>query len=427
SPILRGGNLVVTEQGIRDSVRQVLIPLWNSWSFFTLYANAAGGGAGHEATWRTDSAHPIDRYILAKLRDYVAAMTDQLDNNEVAAACDSTRSFLDVLTNWYIRRSRERFWATGADRTDAEAACDTLYTALEVLCRVAAPLLPLTTEEIWRGLTGERSVHLADWPQAQDLPADHELVVAMDTARAVCSSASGLRKANKLRNRLPLRDLTVVVPEAARLTAFGAIVADEVNVRQVSLLDITDPAAQEFGVSQRLAVNARAAGPRLGKQVQVAIKGSKTGDWSVAEDGTVTAGGIELVEGEYTLETVAADDEGSQRATAMLPGSVGGFIVLDTEVTDELAAEGLARDVVRAVQDARKQAGLEVSDRISLTITGSQPVWEATVAHQGLIVDETLAGQFGSAPNLEALPLGDGVVETELSGNERVRVKVTRL
>ena len=160
SPILRGGNLVVTEQGIRDSVRQVLIPLWNSWSFFSLYANAAQGGSGHEATWRTDSADPMDRYILAKLRDYVAAMTDQLDNYEVAAACDSTRSFLDVLTNWYIRRSRERFWDEDAD------AFDTLYTVLEVVCRVTAPLMPLTTEEVWRGLTGERSVHLTDWPSA---------------------------------------------------------------------------------------------------------------------------------------------------------------------------------------------------------------------------------------------------------------------
>ena len=197
SPILRGGNLVVTEQGIRDSVRQVLIPLWNSWSFFSLYANAAKGGEGYDATWRTDSAHPMDRYILAKLRDYVAAMTDQLDNYEVAAACDSTRGFLDVLTNWYIRRSRERFWDEDAD------AFDTLYTVLEVVCRATAPLMPLTTEEVWRGLTGERSVHLTDWPSADDLPADEALVASMDTVRDVCSAGSALRKAANLRNRLP--------------------------------------------------------------------------------------------------------------------------------------------------------------------------------------------------------------------------------
>ena len=160
SPILRGGNLIVTEQGIRDSVRQVLIPLWNSWYFFSLYANAAK----YTATRRTDSTDPLDRYLLAKLRQYVDAMTHQLDNYEVANACDSTRGFLDVLTNWYIRRSRERFWAS--DGVVDTGAFDTLYTVLETVCRVAAPLLPLTTEEIWRGLTGERSVHLTDWPEA---------------------------------------------------------------------------------------------------------------------------------------------------------------------------------------------------------------------------------------------------------------------
>ena len=150
----------------------------------------------------------MDRYILAKLRDYVAAMTDQLDNYEVAAACDSTRSFLDVLTNWYIRRSRERFWDEDAD------AFDTLYTVLEVVCRVTAPLMPLTTEEVWRGLTGERSVHLTDWPSADDLPADDALVASMDAVRDVCSAGSALRKAANLRNRLPLQSLTVVVPDA---------------------------------------------------------------------------------------------------------------------------------------------------------------------------------------------------------------------
>jgi isoleucyl-tRNA synthetase len=379
SPILRGGNLVVTEQGIRDSVRQVLIPLWNSWSFFSLYANAAGDG-GYTATWRTDSAHPMDRYILAKLRDYVGAMTDQLDNYEVAAACDSTRSFLDVLTNWYIRRSRERFWDEDAD------AFDTLYTVLEVVCRVTAPLMPLTTEEVWRGLTGERSVHLTDWPAADDLPADEALVASMDTVRDVCSAGSALRKAANLRNRLPLSKLTVVTE--ADLTGFDTLVADELNLKGVELLAADAPDAAAYGVSQRLSVNARAAGPRLGKDVQLAIKGSKSGDWSVAEDGTVTAGGLTLVEGEYALETVAgtsADDT----VIGMLPR--GGFVVLDTAVTPELEAEGAARDLVRAVQQARKDAGLQVSDRIALTVAGPDATLAAARTHESLIAEETLA------------------------------------
>ncbi|HRJ47664.1 MAG TPA: isoleucine--tRNA ligase [Opitutaceae bacterium] len=163
SPILRGGNLIVTEQGIRDAVRIVMIPLWNSWYFFQLYANAAHGGSGYDAARRTTSTDPLDRYLLAKCRQYVERATAEMDDYAVADACETTRQFLDVLTNWYIRRSRDRFWGDNPD------AFDTLYTVLETVCRVTAPLLPLTTEEVWRGLTGERSVHLADWPLAVEV------------------------------------------------------------------------------------------------------------------------------------------------------------------------------------------------------------------------------------------------------------------
>ena len=146
------------------------------------------------------------------------------------------------------------------------------------------------------------------------------------------------------------------------------------------LLDADAPEAASYGVSQRLTVNARAAGPRLGKDVQHAIKGSKSGDWSVAEDGTVTAGGLALAEGEYTLETVAGSDVRRRPRPGMLPR--GGFVVLDTAVTPELAAEGLARDLVRAVQQARRDAGLDVSDRIALTIGGSDAVQAAARTHE---------------------------------------------
>jgi isoleucyl-tRNA synthetase len=378
SPILRGGNLIVTEQGIRDSVRQVMIPLWNSWYFFQLYANAAG----LDAQRSTASTDPLDRYILAKARAYVAEMTQAMDKYYVADACDATQRFLDVLTNWYIRRSRERFW------NEEQAAFDTLYTVLELTTRAIAPLLPLTTEEIWRGLTGGRSVHLADWPDAAELPADDALVEAMDAVRDVCSATSALRKARHLRNRLPLGSLTVVGP---RVAGFEGIVADEVNVKAVRLLDADSAEAQKYGVEQRLTVNARAAGPRLGRDVQQAIKGAKSGDWSVAADGTVTAGGLVLVAGEYALETVAGAASDGQ-AVGMLPG--GGFVVLDTVVTADLAAEGLARDLVRAVQQARKDAGFHVEDRIELTIAGDEAVRAAAGTHQELIAQETLATSY---------------------------------
>ncbi|MDN5791085.1 MAG: class I tRNA ligase family protein, partial [Micrococcales bacterium] len=424
SPILRGGNLVVTEQGIRDGVRQVMIPLWNAWSFFALYANAARAGSGYEAKRSTASTDVLDRYLLAKVHDFVVEMQAHLDAYEIAAACDTMRAFLDVLTNWYIRRSRDRFW--GGESGESFTAFDTLWTALETVTRAIAPLLPLVTEEIWRGLTGERSVHLTDYPSAEDLPADPALVTAMDRARDVCTAGSSVRKAKGLRARLPLAELTVVVPDAGELEPFRGIIGDELNVKSLTLTELSSASEADFGVEQRLTVNARAAGPRLGRDVQRAIKGSKSGDWSVSPDGAVTTGGIALADGEYTIETVVAGnahDPAGTAATAMVPG--GGFVVLETAVTPALAREGLARDLVRAVQQARREAGLAVSDRISLTIVGTPEVFEATVTHRDLIVEETLAAQFASAGPDHPLPedIGTSVV---VGGQHPARIVVTK-
>ncbi|MBA2509707.1 MAG: isoleucine--tRNA ligase, partial [Nocardioidaceae bacterium] len=394
SPVLRGGNLIVTEQGIREGVRQVLIPLWNSWYFFSLYA----GVEGHEARWRTDSEHVLDRYLLAKSHDLVAEVTEQLDRFDIAAACQSVREHLEMLTNWYVRRSRERFWAGEAE------AFDTLWTALHVLTRVAAPLLPLTTEAVFRGLTGERSVHLTDWPavaagEADGLPADAELVAAMDSVREVCSTVLGLRKARGLRVRQPLQRLTVATADADALGPYADLVAAEVNVRTVVL---STPEEADVAVTRRLAVNPRAAGPRLGKDVQQVIRAAKAGDWSLDDDGTVTAGGTGLLAGEYELQTVVEGDGADAEPGELGSGSLGsgGFVVLDTVVTEELAAEGVARDLVRAVQQARRDAGLAVSDRIRLGIDGGDDITDAVETHRQLIMRETLAStlELGTVP-----------------------------
>jgi isoleucyl-tRNA synthetase len=406
SPILRGGDLSVTETGIRDSVRQVLNPLWNAWYFFTLYANADG----RSATWRVDSTNVLDRYVLAKLHDTVAEVTAELDVYDISGAAATVRDFLDALTNWYIRRSRDRFWASDAD------AFDTLYTVLETLTRLMAPLLPMMAEEIWRGLTGGRSVHLEDSPPADALPADADLVRSMDRVREVASATLGLRKANKLRVRLPLAELVVVDPAPDALSPFSGVVADEVNVKSVRFLPPGDATEREFGITRRLTVNARAAGPRLGKDVQTAIRGSKSGDWSVSAGGTAVAGGIALEPAEFTLELVAG--EGS-RATTVLPGE--GYVALDTAVTPELAAEGVARDVIRGIASARRDAGLDVSDRIRLVLEPSSDEIRAAVeAHAEFVAAETLAtglafGEVG--PDAASAEVGDG---------GSVRIAVTR-
>ncbi len=421
SGILRGSNLVVTEEGIREGVRQVIIPLWSSWYFFSLYANAMHGGAGYDACASTASTDPLDRYLLAKLHDLVVTVTSQMDAYDIPGASESVRAFVDVLTNWYIRRSRERFWDTGSgDSSVAEAAFDTLFTTLEVLTRLAAPLLPLVSEEVWRGLTGGRSVHLADWPSADDLPADPGLVAAMDQVRSVCSTGSSLRKAEGLRVRLPLASMTVVTADPDGLAPFAGIVADELNVKTVSVQGVADAHQSDFGITQQLTVNARAAGPRLGRDVQAAIRGSKTGDWSVADDGTVTAGGLALLEGEYALETVVDEAAGGGHATAMLPG--GGFVVLDTATTPELEREGVARDLVRAVQQARKDAGLEVSDRIVLEAGGDPEVVAALEEHRDLVAGETLATEVARLGE----PEGERVVVVTVGDGRTAHVRVTR-
>ncbi|WP_285724376.1 isoleucine--tRNA ligase [Psychromicrobium xiongbiense] len=409
SPILRGGNLIVTEQGIRDGVRQVLLPLWNVYSFFTLYANAVRNGTGYGARLRHEGyTDQLDQYLIANTGDLVRQTRQALDAYDISGACDALRSYLDMLTNWYVRRSRQRFFEEDVDAFDA------LYTALEAVCRIAAPLLPLVTEEIWRGLTGGRSVHLTDFPQAEQFPASPDLVAAMDRVQQICSTGSSLRKAASLRVRLPLQELTVVVPEAATLERFAAVIADELNLRSVLLVDAATASPEEFGIEQKLVVNARAAGPRLGKNVQLAIKAAKSGDWSV-ESGVVIAGGLALEEHEYSLETVVAASAGSSsRAAAVLPG--GGFVVLNTEVTGELEAEGLARDMVRSIQQARKDADLHVSDRIVTTVSAPQEIIDALAANADLVRAETLSVTLELVPGDEETTVTvSRTVETEVA------------
>ncbi|MGX6605056.1 isoleucine--tRNA ligase [Micromonosporaceae bacterium Da 78-11] len=399
SPVLRGGDMPVTEVGIRDSVRQVLLPLWNVWYFFSLYANASD----HEATLRTDSTHLLDRYILAKTGELVADVQRQMDEYDISGAAGSVRSYLDALTNWYVRRSRDRFWAGDAD------AFDTLATVLETLCRVVAPLAPLTAEEIWRGLTGGRSVHLTDWPDAGVFPADHQLVASMDAIREVASAALSLRKARALRVRLPLASLTVATADATALSGFADLVKDEVNVKDVVFTD--DVAAY---CRQVLTVVPRALGPRLGKQVQQVIKAVKAGDWELV-DGAPVAAGITLQENEFELKLVAADVENS----APLPAGAG-VVVLDTAVTPELAAEGLARDVIRVVQQARRDADLDVSDRISLVVSAAGSVRTAIETHRDFVAGETLATSLTFADS------GAAGFAGEVGDGEQVTVAVSR-
>jgi len=358
SSVLRGLDVVVDDDAMAEPVRQVLNPIWNSWYFLSLY----GRSDAVHGRYRVDQQGLLDRYVLAKTRVLVEQVGTALDLYDLPGATAAVASFLDALTNWYVRRSRDRFWRArtsdgGSEDADKRDAYDTLHTVLTIVCKVAAPLLPLLTEHVYRGLTGAASVHLADWPDATELPGDADLVEAMDLVRAVCSAAHSIRKSLGLRARLPLQRLTLASLAAPSLTGLVSLIAQEVNVKEVVLHDELDTFS-----SRTLSVVPSALGPRLGARTQEVIGAVRRGDWTETGAG-VTAGGIALEEGEYVLH-LRPEDETTSR---VLPGERG-IVVLDTAVGPELAAEGAARDLVRIVQQARRDAGLRVEDRIELEI-----------------------------------------------------------
>ena len=400
STILRGGNLAVTEQGIREGVRQALLPLWNSYYFFSLYANASN----YQASPSFSSQDLLDRYILSKTHQLIVAVQADLDEFDSYQASAKVREFAEVLTNWYIRRSRDRFWAGDKD------AFDTLYTVLEATLRVAAPLLPIISEEMWRGLTGGRSVHLEFWPDSQEFPLDAELVRDMDAIREAASVALSLRKAAGLRVRLPLSELTIAVDAAESLSRYSDLIADELNVKKISVVRASDEVAKQFGLTKTLTINSRALGPRIGKSVQEVIQLAKAGNWELSSEG-VRVGTTQLFDGEYEVSLQANSNEGTAAGVTS-----SGFVLLNLMVTEELEQEGVARDAIRHVQQARKDAGLDVSDRIHLSISTDQVTLTALKKHADFISEETLATELQLEEGQGVLQVGEsGLIKIELS------------
>ncbi|OZG48715.1 isoleucine--tRNA ligase [Bombiscardovia coagulans] len=413
SPILRGGNLIVTEKGIRDTVRQVLLPIWSSYYFYTLYANAAHGGAGYDAhrlrAEEVDHLPAMDRYLLAATRRLVETVEDSLDHFAISDACATASEYIDILTNWYIRNNRDRFWQ------EDHQAFDTLYTALEVFARVIAPLAPMETEAMWRGLTGGESVHLADWPflanqdSGEDtelglvLRKDSALLSAMEKVREVVSAVLSLRKTERIRVRQPLAELVIIVEDPQAISPYSSILKSELNVKNIVLSTLAQAESRGLRLVQDLKVNARAAGPRLGKQVQFAIKASKSGQWRIV-DGQVLVqtptGELALEPQEYELKNQVEEAQSTgaaASASASLP--TGGFVILDTQLSDELLAEGYARDLIRIVQEARKAADLDIADRIQLTLTLPEDEASKAERFEELIAAETLATQVVIVPS----------------------------
>jgi isoleucyl-tRNA synthetase len=276
----------------------------------------------------------------------------------------------------------------------------------------------MVAEEIWRGLTGGKSVHLESWPDPSKLAYDQDLVTAMDQVRTVSSVALGLRKTNGLRVRLPLSKLTVVTTEASKLGEFAAIIAEELNVKEVELVELAVESTKAFGVEKQLTVNSRALGPRLGKRVQEIIQAAKAGNWEQSGEG-VSVNGVALEQGEYEISLVAKDESSDEKLIGILPG--GGFVILNRVVTEELAAEGLARDVIRAIQQARKDADFDVSDRIKTELSGNASVVAAIFAHEELVKNETLTLEL-SLLDSESL-----VTPVPVGESQQVQIAVAKL
>ena len=433
SAIMRGSELLLDAEGkfIHDAIRLYIKPIWNAYHFFTMYANADG----IQAKFSTDSENLMDRYILAKGREMVYGVERTLDAYDTPAATQAITEFVEILNNWYIRRNKERFWNDRRD-ADKQAAYDTLYTALHLLCRVAAPLLPMVSESIYRGLTDEKSVHLTDWPDAKNFwdkdkerdayrfemngeklikkISDASLSKQMDKVRDVCSTAHAIRTEHNIRVRQPLSELKIAseVGEALSYDLFASLIWEEVNVKNVKLGNI---GLRDYA-EQKLTIFFPIAGKRLGAKMKAVGGAAKQGDWKI-EDGQMIVGGEALEPNEYNMQLVPKAGVSGAQALS----SNDALVILDLNITPALEAEGIARDVVRLIQQARKAADLNVADRIALRIEASADVQAAVQAHQGYITEQTLA------TNLLLEPAdGSAFIERAELGGEPIALGITR-
>ncbi len=381
SSLLAGGDLIIhsDSRGVQDALRRTILPLWNATYFFTLYANADG----YKAQLRSDSKDEHDRYILAKTRQLVETLTARLEANDIPGAYGLIGPFLEVSNNWHIRRNRARFWGSEvtADKRDA---FDTLYTMLVTVSTALAPLMPFVTETIYRGLTGADSVHLAAWPDVSGFPQEEALIRDMDLARDVCGAGLSTRVRQQIRLRQPLRALTIAHPEVDRLRPFGDTIADELNVKTIQFE--TDPTSVGDLV---LKIDPRRIGKQLGSKMKEVISASKSGNWTRRDDGIVDIAGVEIGVEDYDLRVTTSND---QQDAQMFDGGRG-TVVLDLELDEALRDEARARDFVRHVQDSRKAAGLDVSDRIIIRAEAEADgdLARALGIHRDYVLSETLA------------------------------------
>ena len=378
SPILKGQNLQIDMEGkgIAEAQRQIITPLWNAFYFFTLYANAESVRAKENYS----SKNPLDKYALLKTKELIENIDHNLSNYDISGACQSVPGFIDAINNWYIRRSRPRFWKH-ADDNDSKNAYDTLYTVLLNVTKALSPLLPLVSEEIYTKLTNSKSVHLTDWPSIDKFPKDDTFMKNMDIVREICSAGLGIRKSNNIRVRQPLKELTVVGDDAKWIQDFENYVLEEVNIKKIHINSSSDSLYKN-----KIKINLRKLGPKLGKDTGKFMQAANNDEWKMNHDKTLSILDKTLSEDEYILEKES------------LPGTEtrdienGNIIVsLNIDIDNDLEIEGIARDILRAIQNKRKELDLDISDKINVNIFGNSKINETLESYNEYISTNSLA------------------------------------
>ena len=404
SPVVRADPLRFSEEGVREVVRTVLLPFWNAYSFFTTYAEADHITAADLVDAPPVADRPeIDRWIISVLQSLIADVNREMESYRLFAVIPPIIAFIGDLTNWYIRRSRRRFWSHRApgDDVDKLAAFATLYDVLVTFSKVAAPVLPFITEEMYRGLVFDRddetpaSVHHCDYPTAADGLIDTELETAMRVSRIVVNLGRGLRKRNDLRVRQPLTRVTVVSRDPvvrAAVESHRSLIREELNVRAV---DVSDDETGLVVLSAK--ANFKVLGPRLGKRTRdVAAHIEALDHVTIAAilDGTSITVDDEVI----TVDDLVVTRAAAEGMAVAAEGAVS--LAIDTDLTDDLLVEGTARELISRIQSMRREAGLAVTDRIALSwSSGDDRIGVAFAEHGDMIAGEVLAVDVSESPD----------------------------
>ena len=383
SPAVGIEDLSFRDDGVDGMVKSIMLPIWNALSFFTSYTEV-DSISPKDIPLKEQNLNELDSFILSELEILNRSVTEALDGYRINDAMRLFAPFFDTLNNWYIRRSRERVWSEDPRSSEKLAFYATLYDVLTHCCQLIAPMCPFISELVWERLGHADSVHLTEWPATREELIDSNLSSHVNLIRAMVSAGLSIRAREKLRVRLPLASAKVAVRAeiAIELEPYVPVLCGELNVKTIEFL--ADPSSI---ATQSAKVNARVLGPRLGGRVQEVIQKVRNGEFEVLAENTIKIGDITLVPGEVEV--------GFSGKPGLAVESGAGFVVaLDTTVTPELALEGQARDLVREIQDMRKEADLHIADRIKLSIKGAE---ELLAAHQEHIKSETLCVEVTEA------------------------------